>query len=220
MVCDHCGSDAHVTFFQNCPKYCTVCVASGHGRNTNACPNRVCTKCRANGHNARQCTFCDTCQANHAKNKCPRQQCAYCEEYGHEAKQCPEKPAPTCYACGSSTHQTPRSFDCPEHKCATCQGDLEPKGHNHKHCPLAQCESCKLIGHITDVCTFRQCCDVEIDYLNLLLLTKVRNTIESYFDATLKRAYNQMRSISMANSASRPIGIASSNDLLSAIGRS
>jgi len=34
------------------------------------------------------------------------------------------------------------------------------------------------------VCTFRQCCDVEIDYLNLLLLTKVRNTIESYFDAT------------------------------------
>ena len=184
MVCDHCGSDTHVTFFQNCPKYCTVCVASGHGRNTNACPNRVCTKCRATGHNARQCTFCDTCQANHAKNKCPRQQCAYCEEYGHEAKQCPEKPTPTCYACGSSTHQTPRSFDCPEHKCATCQGDLEPKGHNHKHCPLAQCESCKLTGHITDVCTFRQCYDVEIDYLNLLLLTKARSTIESYFDAT------------------------------------
>ena len=184
MVCDHCGSDAHATFNQDCQKYCTVCVASGHGRNTNACPNRVCTKCRATGHNARQCTFCDTCQANHAKNKCPRQQCAYCEEYGHEAKQCPEKPTPTCYACGSSTHQTPRSFDCPEHKCATCQGDLEPKGHNHKYCPRAQCESCKLTGHITDVCTFRQCCDVEIDYLNLLLLTKARNAIESYFDAS------------------------------------
>ena len=184
MVCDQCGSDAHITLYENCPKYCTVCVAPGHCRNTNACPNRVCTKCRATGHNARQCTFCDTCQANHAKNKCPRQQCAYCEEYGHEAKQCPEKPTPTCYACGSGTHQAPRSFDCPEHKCATCQGDLEPKGHNHKHCPLAQCESCKLTGHITDVCTFRQCCDVEIDYLNLLLLTKARNTIESYFDAT------------------------------------
>ena len=28
MVCDHCGSDAHVTFNQDCPKYCTVCVAS------------------------------------------------------------------------------------------------------------------------------------------------------------------------------------------------
>ena len=180
MVCDHCGSDAHVTFYPNCPKYCTVCVASGHGRNTNACPNRVCTKCHAIGHNARQCTFCDTCQANHAKNKCPRQQCAYCEEYGHEAKQCPEKPTPTCYACGSDTHQTPRSFDCPEHTCATCQGDLEPKGHNHKYCPQA----CKLTGHITDVCTFRQCYDVEIDYLNLLLLTKARSTIESYFDAT------------------------------------
>ena len=64
------------------------------------------------------------------------------------------------------------------------QGDLEPKGHNHKYCPLAQCESCKLTGHITDVCTFRQCYDVEIDYLKLLLLTKARNPIESYFDAT------------------------------------
>ena len=89
-----------------------------------------------------------------------------------------------CYACGSGTHQTPKSFDCPKHKCATCQGDLEPKGHNRKHCPLAQCESCKLTGHITDVCTSRQCYDVEIDYLNLLLLNKARSTIESYFDAT------------------------------------
>jgi hypothetical protein len=34
-----------------------------------------------------------------------------------------------------------------------------------------------------DVCTFRQCYDVEVDYLNLLLLTKGRHTIESYFDA-------------------------------------
>ena len=33
------------------------------------------------------------------------------------------------------------------------------------------------------MCTFRQCYDVEVDYLNLLLLTKGRNTIESYFDA-------------------------------------
>jgi hypothetical protein len=51
----------------------------------------------------------------------------------------PEKPMPLCYACGSSTHQTPPSVDCSEHKCATCQGELEPKGHNHKNCPLAQC---------------------------------------------------------------------------------
>ena len=88
-----------------------------------------------------------------------------------------------CYACGSSTHQTPRSVDCSEHKCATCQGELEPKGHNHKNCPLAQCDACNLSGHIADVCTFRQCYDVEVDYLNLLLLTKGRNTIDSYFDA-------------------------------------
>ncbi len=33
------------------------------------------------------------------------------------------------------------------------------------------------------MCTFRQCYDVEVEYLNLLLLMKGRNTIESYFDA-------------------------------------
>ncbi len=84
MVCAYCGSAAHVTGYEGCPKYCTVCVASGHSRNTNACPNRICSKCHATGHMARQCTFCDTCQTNHAKNKCPNRQCAYCEEYGHE----------------------------------------------------------------------------------------------------------------------------------------
>jgi hypothetical protein len=107
-----------------------------------------------------------------AKNECPRQQCSYCEEYGHEERRS------TFYACGSSTHQTPRSFDCSEHKCATCQGELEPKGHCHKNCPLAQGDARKLSGHIAGVCTFRQCYDVEVDYLNLLLLTKARNTME------------------------------------------
>ncbi len=74
-------------------------------------------------------------------------------------------------------------------ECATCQdqGELEPKGLNrdHKNCPLAlaQCDACNLSGHIADVCSFRQCYDVEVDYLNLLLLTKGRHTIESYFDA-------------------------------------
>jgi hypothetical protein len=45
MVCAYCGSDAHVTGYEGCPKYCTVCVASGHSRNTNACPKRICSKC-------------------------------------------------------------------------------------------------------------------------------------------------------------------------------
>ena len=157
MVCANCGSAAHVTGYEDCPKYCTVCAVPGHKRKTNACPNRLCTKCQATGHNARRCTFCDTCQTNHAKSNRPNQQCAYCEEYGHDAKRCPEKPTPLCYACGSSTHQTPRSVDCSEHKCATCQGELEPKGHNHKNCPLAQCDACQcnLSGHIADVCTFQ-----------------------------------------------------------------
>ena len=52
-----------------------------------------------------------------------------------------EKPTLSCYACGSGTHQTPRSFDCSEHECTTCHGELEPKGHNDKNCPLAQCDA-------------------------------------------------------------------------------
>ena len=48
---------------------------------------------------------------------------------------------------------------------------------------LRGADACNLSGHIADVCTFRQCYDVEVDYLKLLLLTKGRNTIESYFDA-------------------------------------
>ena len=62
MVCAYCGSDAHVTGYKECPKYCTVCAASGHSRNTNACPNRICSKCHATGHMARQGIFCDTCK--------------------------------------------------------------------------------------------------------------------------------------------------------------
>ena len=52
MVCAYCGSAAHVTGYEDCPKYCTVCSTSGHNRKTNACPNRVCTKCQATGHMA------------------------------------------------------------------------------------------------------------------------------------------------------------------------
>ena len=104
MVCAYCGSDAHVTGYKECPKYCTVCAASGHSRNTNACPNRICSKCHATGHMARQCIFCDTCQTNHDKNTCctvcvttgqcrntnacPNRLCTKCQATGHNARQC------------------------------------------------------------------------------------------------------------------------------------
>ena len=243
MVCDHCGSDAHVTGYKDCPRFCTTCQAEGHNRKSNACPKRACTKCGKTGHIARQCTFCDACKVHHSrgacicsmckthhrkdecpqesctkcgqtghiarqctycdackahhakgacmcstcgthhrKDECPQDLCAYCEEFGHTEKRCPGKPPPACSACGSSTHQTPRAFDCPEHKCATCKGELEPKGHNYKYCPSSTCDSCKLSGHISDVCTFRECYNVEIDFLNVLLLSRGRHTIDDYFE--------------------------------------
>ena len=60
----------------------------------------------------------------------------------------------------------------------------------------------QLSGHIADVSNFRQCYDMEVDYLNLLLLTKARNAIEGYFDANGQACIKQKRSASMANSRS------------------
>ena len=62
MVCDHCSSASHVTGYQNCPKYCTVCKDVGHRRYSKACPNRTCTRCNTVGHSATECTFCSLCR--------------------------------------------------------------------------------------------------------------------------------------------------------------
>jgi hypothetical protein len=61
--------------------------------------------------------------------------------------------------------------------------------------PIEQCDSCRLSGRISDVCTFRecQCYNVEIDFLNLNVLllstSRGRHTIDDYFetqDATVR----------------------------------
>ena len=128
MVCDHCGSDAHVTGYKNCPNYCTVCVASGHSRNTNACPNRICSKCHATGHMARQCTFCDTCQTNHDKNTC----CTVCVTTGQcrNTNACPNR---ICSKCHATRHMARRCTFCD-----TCQTN-----HAKNMCPNQQCAYCE-----------------------------------------------------------------------------
>ena len=149
MVCDYCGSAAHVTGYKDCPNYCTVCAAPGHKRKTNACPNLSVPSARPP-----DITHARALSAIRAKQIMRRTSVRISNAHiakstvMMQSKRCPEKPTPLCYACGSSTHQTPRSVDCSEHKCATCQGELEPKGHNHKNCPLAQCDACNLSGHI------------------------------------------------------------------------
>ncbi len=54
MVCDHCSSEvtssaSHVTGYQDCPNYCTVCKDVGQRRYSKACPNRACTRCNTVG---------------------------------------------------------------------------------------------------------------------------------------------------------------------------
>ena len=51
-----------------------------------------------------------------------------------DEKRCPEKPTSVarsaCCACGSNASNA--KVECSEHKCATCSGELEPKGRNHR----------------------------------------------------------------------------------------
>ena len=128
MVCDHCSSASHITGYQDCPNYCTVCKDVGHRRYSKACPNRTCTRCITVGHSARECTFC-----------------SLCEQQGHTEANCPDR---LCSACNSSKHKTSRASDCPYHQCSTC----DEIGHSEKHCPQAECDVCNLSGHVDTIC--------------------------------------------------------------------
>ena len=68
MVCDYCGSDAHVTGYRNCTRFCAVCQAEGHCRYERMPEARV-YQVRT-GHIARQCTFGDQCKVHHARGAC------------------------------------------------------------------------------------------------------------------------------------------------------
>ena len=158
MVCDHCSSASHVTGYRECPNYCTVCKDVGHtvgNRKNKACPNRTCPRCNTVGHSARECTFC-----------------SLCEQQGHKEANCPDR---LCSACNSSLHKTSKSS--PYHHYSTC----DEMGHSEKNCPQADCDVCNLFGHVDTICPFRDCWDVAIDWLNILLLCRTQFTISAYF---------------------------------------
>jgi hypothetical protein len=120
-----------------------------------ACPEHKCTNCKGTlepkGHN---------------RNDCPRMEitiCDECGETGHSANKCPIRP---CNACGLRTHKLPTSHLCPEHVCTLCGGDEEPKGHNNTICPRAECQTCKLLGHVAKDCAYANCLDVEDDFVH------------------------------------------------------
>ena len=80
------------------------------------------------------------------------------------------------------THQTPRS-SVRSTSARRAQANSNQKAVTIEELPAGTMRWMQLSGHITDVCTFRQCYDMEVEHLNLLLLANARNTIESYFDA-------------------------------------
>ncbi len=74
-------------------------------------------------------------------------------------------------------HKTSKSSDCPYHQCSTC----DEIGHSEQNCPQAECDVCNLFGHIDTICPFRDCCDVAIDWLNIVLLCRTQFTISAHF---------------------------------------
>ena len=149
---------------------CSECGSTTHkSAKSFACPEHKCTNCKGTlepkGHN---------------RNDCPRMQttmCEECGETGHSANKCPIRP---CNACGLRTHKLPTSHLCPEHVCTLCGGDEEPKGHNNTICPRAECQTCKLLGHVAKDCAYANCLDVEDDWFNLLF-TKCESIVNAYF---------------------------------------
>ena len=64
--------------------------------------------------------------------------------------------------------------------CTLCNGEELPKGHNHNICPRAECQTCKLFGHVAKDCVYANCLDVDVDWFNLLF-TKSESTVQAYF---------------------------------------
>ncbi len=101
--------------------------------------------------------------------------CDECGKAGHSANKCPVRP---CNACGLRTHKLPTSHLCPEHVRTLCHGEEEPKGHNNNAtCPRAECQTCKLFGHVTKDCA--NCLDVDDDRFNILF-TKCESIVDAY----------------------------------------
>jgi hypothetical protein len=69
---------------------------------------------------------------------------------------------------------------CVLNTCTLCNGEELPKGHNHNICPRAECQTCKLFGHVANDCVYANCLDVDVDWFNLLF-TKSESTVQAYF---------------------------------------
>ena len=196
--CSECGSTTHKSALIACPEHkCTNCQGTlePKGHNRNDCPRmQGCNECGSTTHKSaksfacpeHKCTNCEGTleRKGHNRNDCPRMEteiCDECGETGHSANKCPIRPCNACHAaCGLRDHKLQTSHLCPEHVCTLCNGDEEPKGHNHNICPRAECQTCKLFGHVAKDCVYASCLDVDVDWFNLLF-TKSESTVQAFF---------------------------------------
>jgi hypothetical protein len=47
-------------------------------------------------------------------------------------------------------------------------------------CPRAECQTCKLFGHVAADCAYANCLDVDVDWFNILF-TKCETIVNAYF---------------------------------------
>jgi hypothetical protein len=102
-----------------------------------------------------------------------------------QREQMPDSSVQCMWSSKSQITNEPLSHLCPEHVCTLCNGEELPKGHNHNICPRAECQTCKLFGHVAKDCVYTNCLDVDVEWFNLLFTkvieddTPVKETIES-----------------------------------------
>jgi hypothetical protein len=115
----------------------------------------VCAHCGSESHHRPQRVrkvlhVCKEPGHRQKRAECKFRACSKCGASGHSATECKQT---GCSECGSTTNQSAMSFACPEHKCSSCEGTLEPKGHNRNDCPRMEttiCDEC-------DNCPIRPC---------------------------------------------------------------
>ena len=163
MVCAHCGSESHYAGDSNFAEYGTLSKEAGHRQKRANCRCRVCSKCGTPGHSATECTQigCSECGCTTHK----RAMSAACPAQVHQLP----RHART-EACGPRKVANYNPAICIPNKCALCvMARKNQQFTTNTICPRAECQTCKLFGHVTKDCAYANCLDVDDDWFNVLL---------------------------------------------------
>jgi hypothetical protein len=110
---------------------------------------------------------------------CPEHKCTNCQvalgPKGHNPHDCPQMEIAICDECGEPGHSEPIAPFV--HAMHVAFEVTEYKPHTNAICSRAECQPCKLFGHVTKDCAYANCLDAEADWLNILKMRKRRRRV-------------------------------------------